>query len=207
MEERRRGLGRPVVVALDGRSGSGKSTLAVAVAGASGAVVIPVDDFFAAAVPDAFWDGASPEERWRAVFDWTRLRAEAIEPLLAGDVAAWHAFDFESGRRPDGTYGMRGDWTVREPAPVIILDGAYTAGPQLADLVDLSVLVEAPASEVRARLEAREAADFLAAWHARWDPVETYYFTHVRPRAAFDLVVTWSDDARASRKRGAAVAS
>ena len=89
---------------------------------------------------------------------------------------------------------MRTDWTVREPASAILLDGAYTAGPQLADLVDLAVLVDAPEPQIQARLEAREAPEFLAAWHARWDPVESYYFTHVRPRSSFDLVVMWSDD-------------
>lgn len=180
---------RPVVVALDGPSGSGKSTLAVAIAAASEAVVVPVDDFFSANIPDAYWDSQPAAQRCRVVFQWERLRSEAIEPLLAGHTARWHAFDFESGTRPDGTYGMRSDWVVREPAPVVLLDGAYSAGPQLADLVDLAVLVDAPEDERRSRLAAREDPDFLAAWHARWDAVEAHYFARVRPRNTFDLVV------------------
>jgi hypothetical protein len=42
----------------------------------------------------------------------------------------------------------------------------------------------------RARLAAREDQVFLTVWHRRWDPVEAHYFTHVRPRSFFDLIVT-----------------
>ena len=41
-----------------------------------------------------------------------------------------------------------------------------------------------------ARLAAREDKGFLERWHARWDAVEEYYFTRVRPRSSYDLVVT-----------------
>ena len=182
----------PIAVALDGRSGAGKSTLAGMIEKTTDAVVIPVDDFFAADIPDAGWDARSVEERARDVFDWRRLRVEALEPLLAGRPARWHAFDFEAGARPDGTYSMRADTVEREPAAVILLDGAYTAGPQLADLADLMVLVEVPPDERHARLLAREKEEFLDQWHARWDAVEEYYFTRVRPRTSYDLVVTTS---------------
>jgi hypothetical protein len=39
-------------------------------------------------------------------------------------------------------------------------------------------------------VQAREEQEFLVAWHARWDPAEEVYFTQIRPRSAFDLVVT-----------------
>jgi len=190
MRDLKRHCTQPVVVALDGPSGSGKSTLAALIAETIDAIVIPVDDFFRADISDQGWDARSAEEKIRDVFDWPRLRSEAIEPLLAGNAARWHAFDFEAGLRPDGTFGMRGDWILREPAPVILLDGAYTAGPQLADLVDLSVLVDAPADERRARLAAREEQGTLEAWHARWDAAEEHYFTRVRPRGSYDVEVS-----------------
>ena len=72
---------------------------------------------------------------------------------------------------------------------MILLEGAYTAGPELADLVDLAILIDVPVEERHARQRAREDADFLEEWHRRWDPVESYYFTQVRPRSSFDLVV------------------
>ena len=180
----------PILVALDGGSGSGKSTLAALIAEDLDAALIQSDDFFAADISDAEWDRRTPAARAADAIDWRRLRAEALEPLLAGKPAKWHAFDFEAGVRPDGTYAVRTDFVEREPAAVIVLDGAYSTRPELAGLIDLSVLVDVPVAVRHARLAAREDPTFLAAWHARWDAAEEYYFTHVRPQASFDLVVT-----------------
>ena len=79
---------------------------------------------------------------------------------------------------------------MAEPAPVIVLDGIYSSGPQIADLVGLSVLVEAPDEQRRARLAKREEPGFLAQWHARWDAVEDFYFSSVRHKESFDIIVT-----------------
>jgi uridine kinase len=179
----------PIVVALDGGSGAGKSTAAALVAEELDAALIPLDDFFSAGIPDSQWDTFSVEERSNYVFDWNRLRDRAIEPLLAGKSARWRAVDFESGLRADGTYGMQADITEREPADVILIEGAYSASPALADLVDLTILVDVPVDKRHARLGARENREFLEKWHARWDPVERHYFREVRPRSSFDLVL------------------
>ena len=182
----------PLVVAFDGRSGTGKSTLASRVAKETGAAVVLLDDFFAASIPDADWDRMTVEERGANVFDWARIRSEAIMPLLAGRTARWLPFDFDSGQRADGTYGMKTKATEVEPASVIVVDGAYSAGPQLTDLVGQTVLVELSEEERWARLACREEAEFLAQWHARWTAVEDFYFSNVRPRSSFDLIVTTS---------------
>ena len=189
LRERMSGQAGPLLTALDGRSGAGKSTLAARLAEAlPSAVVVPSDDFYAAHIPAAEWDAHSPEWRAAQVINWRRLRVEALEPLLAGRPAQWYPFDFERPR-PDGTYPFRARPETRDPAQVILLEGAYSSRPELADLIGLAVLVEAPSAVRRARLAAREEAAFIAEWHARWDVAEDYYFTHVRPASAFDLVV------------------
>lgn len=180
----------PLVVSLDGRSGSGKSTLASLVAVETDAVVLPVDDFYSAHVSDAEWDLMTVEGRWSKVFNWAKLRSEAIEPLLGGRPACWHPIDFESGPDSLGKYKMKTETTRAEPAPVILLDGVYSSGPQMADLVGLSILVEAPDEQRRPRLARREEPGFLAQWHARWDAVEDFYFSSVRPRESFDVIVS-----------------
>jgi uridine kinase len=180
---------RALVVAIDGRSGSGKSTLSEAVAQAIDAAVVPCDDFYAASVSNAEWDRRTPEQRAADGIDWRRLKHEAIEPLRTGRPARWYAFDFLAGPASDGTYPLRLTPTERAPKPVVLLDGAYSARPELGDVLDLAVLVEASAHTRQARLEAREARDFLQQWHARWDPAEEFYFTHVRPASSFDLVI------------------
>ena len=179
----------PVVVALDGGSGAGKSTLASLIASKAETAVISVDDFFSAHIPENQWEAFSVEERLQHVFDWHRLRESAIKPLLAGHRARWYVFDFASGLRADGTYGMQADPAEVEPADVILLDGAYSAGPELADLVDLAVLIDVSIEERHARLAPREDKDFLEHWHQLWDPVEEIYFTCIRPKESFDLVV------------------
>ncbi|MCK4961542.1 MAG: hypothetical protein KAS19_03605 [Anaerolineales bacterium] len=59
----------------------------------------------------------------------------------------------------------------------------------LGDLVDLTILVDVSIDERHARLASREDKDFMDRWHKIWDPVEKYYFTQVRPKSSFDLVV------------------
>lgn len=179
----------PLVVALDGRSGAGKSTLARRIATHFGASIVPADDFFAATIPDREWDALSPAERVRDALDWRRLRTDAMEPLRAGNSARWYAFDFARGLLGDGRYAMRREPTIVLPGPLVVLEGAYCTRRELADLLDLTVLVEAAEPIRRRRLAAREDAAFLAGWHARWDAAETFYFQTLRPPGAFDFRV------------------
>ena len=183
------GKERPILVAFDGGSGAGKTTLAREVAEHFGAAYVGSDDFYASWISNAEWDARSASERVAEGIDWRRLRADALEPLLAGQPGRWQPFDHT---RPagDGTYPLREEWTECAPADVIVLDGAYSCRPELEDLVDLSVLVECPLEVRHARLAEREAATFLAAWHARWDPAEAYYFSRIRPASCFALVVS-----------------
>jgi uridine kinase len=174
----------PLLVAVDGRSGVGKSTLAACVAARVGATVVESDDFYAGGT-DAEWAQRTAEHKAAACIDWRRLRVDALDPLLAGRTAVWRPFNFATG------VGLAAHTVRRAPAAVIILDGVYSARPELSDLVDLAVLVESRDDLVRRRrLIAREGTSFMDAWHALWDEAEDHYFTHVRPRASFDLVVT-----------------
>jgi uridine kinase len=99
----------PVIVALDGGSGCGKSTIAKCVAKELNVAIIPCDDFFDANITDEQWDARTAIERAHDAIDWRRLRSDVLEPLIAGDIARWQAFDFESGQLADGTYAMSSD--------------------------------------------------------------------------------------------------
>jgi para-aminobenzoate synthetase len=189
-QRRQAGKSKPFLIAIDGGSGSGKSIVASAVAEKLGAALVPGDDFFAANITDEAWAQRGVKARAADCIDWQRLRREALEPLLAGKRARWQAFDFESGARADGAYGMLAEFVECGPANVIVLDGAYSARPELSDLIDLAVLVDVPIALRHERLSAREERAWLNAWHARWDGAEEYYFTQVRPVSSFDLVIT-----------------
>lgn len=179
----------PVVVALDGGSGAGESTLAAFLQAQFNAARIPLDDLFAASIPDSQWDRFAIEERFNYVFEWQRLRESVLEPLRAGQPARWYAFDFAAGLRSGGTYGRQREPVERKPAKLIILEGAYSACPLLADLVGLAILVDVSVETRHKRLASREAEDFLQVWHQRWDAVDSFCFTQVKSRSSFDLVV------------------
>ncbi|MBO9606434.1 MAG: hypothetical protein J7639_10805 [Paenibacillaceae bacterium] len=172
----------PLVVAIDGGSGAGKSTLAEAIVLHTDATVIHCDDFFLATITDAEWDTYTPEQKCRLCIDWQRVRKEVLEPLLEGRAARYHPFSFETED------GLAHNWVRKVPAKAIILDGIYSARPELSDLVHLTVLVNVLPEVRHRRHNSREGNDDVE-WHTRWDPSEDYYFTAVRDPASFDLVV------------------
>jgi len=179
---------RPIVVVLDGGSGAGKSTIASQLKSEIELALIPLDDFFSANIPDHKWDEFTVEEKLEYVFHWDRVRKDVIEPLLNRQPARWFAFDFQSGLQPDGTYKMETKPKITQPAAVILIEGAYSAHPKLADLVDLSILVNIPIQERHARIALSEDPGFLKTWHQRWDEVEKYYFEEIRSKSKFDIV-------------------
>lgn len=175
--------GKPALVAIDGRSGTGKSTIAKKIAQALNGVEINSDNFWSGGSNEE-WDKRSPKEKADTAIDWNRLRSEVLEPLRSGKVAKWHSFDWEKGK------GLSSTEIVNNPSQLIVLDGAYSSRPELQDLIDLSILIETTNDQVRRqRLIARENEEYMNEWHGRWDVAEDYYFSKVRPRDTFDLII------------------
>lgn len=176
--ERSADMDRPFLAALDGRSGSGKSTLAAALAEKLAALVIEGDDFYAGGT-ELRLDG--PAARAADCIDWTRQRP-IVHALRAGREAVWRAFDWDAF---DGR--LRTTPTRRAPKPVVILEGVYSARPELADLLDLRVLLTVPDAVRAARLSSREGS--IGAWERQWHEAEDHYFRAIMPREAFDVVM------------------
>jgi uridine kinase len=162
-----------LVMAIDGHGGSGKTTIAAAVAGATGAALVHTDDFFtdAALAPGT-------RQPMQSYYDWRRLRAQALLPLRARRCASFRRFDWEAGAGLDGTVTV-------DPAGLIVVEGVFSAAPQLAAEVDRAVFVDTPEPERLRRLRGRIAPE---EWDDDWLRAERAYFTS-RPPASFDLVV------------------
>jgi uridine kinase len=168
----------PVVVALDGRSGSGKSTLAAELAPMLRAAVVAGDDFYRV-LSDADRRALHAAEGVARYFDWERLREEALVPLRGDRPATFHPYDWHTAELAT---------QVREipSREVVLVEGVYSARSELADLVDLAVLVEVDRTTRLGRLAARGDA---SGWQDRWESAEAYYFSTLRPPETFDAVV------------------
>jgi len=172
----------PVVVALDGRSGAGKSTLARSVARSLEAAVVEGDDFYAGGSAEQ-WDEMSPAARADHCIDWRRQRP-VLDALRSGQPATWTAYDWDAD---DGRPAV--DPGACAPHRVVILEGVYSARPELTDLLHLRVLLDTPAEIREARLLEREGEHRRGDWPARWSSAEEHYFAARMPPEAFDVVL------------------
>ena len=185
----------PLFVALDGRSGSGKSTIAAVVADALGTdvrghavvTVIEGDQFYGGGSGET-WHRKSVEEKVAQVIDWQRQRLLLIALRDIG-VATWLAFDWESEDWDADVVPFAPESVQSSATAVVLLEGAYSARPELSDLLDLLVLLEVPRELRRAQLLAREGEAYRTEWEGRWQSAEEHYFGTIMPRSNFDLII------------------
>lgn len=177
---------RPVTVALDGRSGAGKSTLAARVVAQLGGprhvTVIDGDDFYSGGTAVL---ACTPAQRADRCIDWRRQRP-VLEALRRGEVATWLPFDW-------GAFdGRLGPPVRRESCPIVLLEGVYSARPELWDLLDLRVHLAVSEPVRLQRLLAREGE--LGPWELQWHEAEDHYFSTVMPADRFDLALAWESE-------------
>lgn len=171
------------LVAIDGLGGSGKSTLATALAELRGAAVVHGDDFYRPMDPEER-AGLNPEDGYHRYFDWQRLREEVLAPLAAGRDAAYRRYDWATGDlAPDESHCV-------SACGIVVVEGVYTARPELADYYDLLVYVDTPRGESMRRLRERGDDHGPIDWESRWRLAEEHYLALTRPRERAHLVVS-----------------
>jgi uridine kinase len=170
-----------LVLAIDGHGAAGKSTIAGAVADVTAAALVHTDDFFRP--PSGVTGGPARRSpglpALACYYDWRRIKERALEPLRAGRGATFRRFDWERGS------GLGRQVTV-DPSRLVLLEGVFSAAPELSDLVDRSVLVDTPKPVRLRRLHARVTPE---EWDDDWLTAEQAYFDATRPPSSFDLVV------------------
>jgi uridine kinase len=179
-------VGRRPVVGIDGPGGSGKSTLAELLAGLlPGACVVQADDFY---LPSTLRPGE--EAGIAANYDLDRLTAQVLQPVAAGERAAYQRYDWDDDRL--------GDWvTLPETGPVIV-EGVYCTRDDLRAFYTYEIFCTA-SREVRLRRGlARDGEEARHQWVEVWMPAEDRYIAAQRPQDRADLVLDGSDhgDAR-----------
>lgn len=183
----------PVFVAIDGRSGSGKSTLAAALTrslidghGVT-TTVIEGDQFYAGGTAK-FWDERSASEKAENVIDWRRQRV-VLGDLREHGMASWHSFDWEAPDWDADRVPLATEPTMCEAGEVVVLEGAYSARPELHSLLDVRVLLDTPVDRRRRQLLGREGDSYREDWEARWSSAEDHYFNTIMPPNRFHMIL------------------
>jgi len=147
-------VGRPPVLAVDGRSSGGKTTLAGRLTVAiPGAVVVHTDD--------VAW--------WHAAFDWVDLLVEGVlQPVRHGSAVSYRPPKWDER-------GRSGAIEVPAGVSLLVVEGVGAGRRELTDLVDGVVWVQTDPEEAARRDGVRVAAGEItpsnyAAWMAEEAP-------------------------------------
>ncbi len=163
-------LGRPRVLAVDGRSGSGKTTLVDRiVAAVPGAAVVHTDD--------VAW--------FHDFFDWADLLADGV-------LTPWRSGADVAHRPPAwGARSRPGAITVPAAAPLLVVEGVGAGRRAFAHLVDAMIWVQIDRAVATARGLARDGGD-VAFWD-EWESRERPFLAADRPWERADVVVSGQD--------------
>ena len=167
-------VGRPRIVAVDGRSGSGKTTLAERVRTATPpAEVVHTDDIA--------W--------WHSRFGWHDLMIDGVlEALHRG-----HSVHYQPPAW--ATRGRAGHIDVSAMASVVIIEGVGAARRELTHLLDAAVWVQSDSHEAERRCILRDGGDASARehWHA-WMSEEIPFLAADRPWERATVIAAGTPD-------------
>ena len=153
------------LVGIGGHGGAGKTTFARQFVGAQ---IVGTDEF---------WSGED--------FELDRLRREVLDPLLAGETARFHGFDWAAQRPHED------ERTVR-PEGVVIVEGVCALHRMFRDAYDLRIWVDASYDVRLARGVARDGEASRRTWEEIWIPREERYVERDDPVSAAHLIVDGS---------------
>jgi uridine kinase len=161
-----------VFVGIDGFGAAGKSTLSAAIETVVPRVsVVHVDDFAGPTAPE---------------WDWMRLRAQLLSPLLAGQAARYQVWDWD--------LDLGGEWVDVAPGRVVVIEGVSSTRAEVGAPWDLTIWVDAPRELRLARAVERDGAALLPRWLDEWMPSEEAYAARERPEQRVDLIVRGVDE-------------
>ena len=167
------------IIAIDGPGGSGKTTLAATVAEMiEGATVVHVDDFYRP-MPDQERAQLDPQQGYQQYFDWQRLRDQVLAPLRARQTARYQSYDW--------TTGQLTTWNEINPGAMVIVEGVYSARPELTSYYHLTAYVDTPREICLQRMRGR--GENSEEWIRRWRAAEDFYLRTTWPQTRVQLLV------------------
>lgn len=157
------------IVAIDGRCAAGKTTLARELEEHFLCNTIHMDEFFLRPQQRTAERLAQPGGN----IDHERFLSDVLLMLKKGLPFAYHPFDCH-------TMSLQTPISLI-PTNLTIVEGSYSCHSALWDYYDLHIFLDIDEDLQRQRILARNGEDGLAAFNARWIPMEEQYFN------AFDL--------------------
>lgn len=165
------------VVAIEGGSASGKTTLAALLEQVYDCTVFHMDDYF-----------LQPEQRTPQRLaepggnvDRERFAQEILLPLKRGENICYRPFDCQ-------TQSLLPPVMV-QPKPLVIVEGAYSMHPELAEQYDLSAFLRVPPEVQRRRIGVRNTPEMAERFFSTWIPMEHMYFDAMDTANRCDLIL------------------
>lgn len=174
--DRKMQMGR-VTTAIEGGSASGKTTLSKVLEKVYGATILHMDDFF-----------LRPEQRTQERFaepggniDWERFLEEVLIPLKDNKPIDYRVFDCST-------------FTIKPAirmnlSEVIIIEGAYSMHPKLAQYYDLSAFLNVSSELQKKRILKRNTPEMAKRFFEQWIPMEHKYFEQMNVKERCDIII------------------
>lgn len=186
------GAGRCPRVAIDGPDGAGKTVFADALADtlrAHGRTVVRVSiDGFHQPRSIRYRRGRdSPEGFWLDSYDYSRFRADVLDPLGPGGSRRYRPAAHDVGTDA----ALHPEPRLAEPGSVLAVDGIFLNRAELADVWDVSVFLDVPFGVTALRMAERDgiAPDVDDPRTHRYVEGQRLYFAAADPKNRADLVV------------------
>lgn len=175
--DRKMAEGKPAIVALEGGSAAGKTTAAEVLRNLYGCPVLHMDDFFlrpAQRTPERLSQPGGNVDR-------ERFWEEVLRPLRAGKSAAYRRYDCH-------TQTLLPPVEI-PPAPLILVEGAYSCHGDLREYYDLTAFLRIPPDLQRRRIQVRNTPELQKRFFEEWIPMEQRYFEYFSIPAHCDLIL------------------
>ena len=175
--DRKMAAGKPMLLALEGGSAAGKTTAAGVLRTLYDCPVLHMDDFFLRPAQRTAERLAQPGGN----VDRERFSEEVLQPLRAGKTAAYRRYDCHSQTLLPPV--------EIAPAPLMVVEGAYSCHPELRDAYDLTAFLRISPDLQRRRIHTRNTPDLQKRFFEEWIPMEQRYFDAFAIPSHCDLIL------------------
>lgn len=169
--------GKPVLIALEGGAASGKSTLGEQLRQLYGCPLFHMDDFFLQPHQRTPERLAQPGGN----IDCERFLEEVLLPCRAGARVHYRRYDCQTQTILPAV--------ETAPAPLVIVEGAYSCHPTLRRHYDLTAFLAVSPELQRSRIEKRNSPEFARRFFDVWIPMEQRYFEAFSIPETCDLIL------------------